>query len=51
MENKIRSIKEIEKKLERIIHECGNCYGSVKSPRAHSKMMALQWVLKIRDDL
>lgn len=49
--DKMKTIKEIQKQIDKIIKECGNSYGSVKSPRAHSKLMALEWVLGRRGDL
>lgn len=47
----MRSEKEIRKQIKKIIDDCGSLYGSVSSPRARSKIMALEWVLRERSDI
>jgi len=47
----MKTKKKIENKIKQIIQECGNAYASVKSPRAKSKLMALEWVLEQRTDI
>ena len=58
MKNKIRPRKEIEDKLKEILkkHELkqkgkGPFQKTKINPRDHSKIMALEWVLKIKDNL
>ncbi len=51
MVNKMKTKKEIENKIKQIIKECGNMYNSVKSPRAKSKLMALEWVIGERGEI
>lgn len=51
VKKKIKSENEIRKKLAQIYSECGNMYGSLQSPRAKSKAMALEWVLGERSDI
>lgn len=51
-EKQVRSLEEIKRKIESITRLAGQgVLGRVKSPRAHSKIMALEWVIREREDL
>ena len=51
-EKPVRSLEEIKRKIESITRLAGQgVLGRVKSPRAHSKIMALEWVIREREDL
>ena len=49
MKIKLRSEKTIREKIKQIIAQNNGIYPS--SPRARSKLMALEWVLKERSDI